>query len=60
WKYGYLYDAALCERAMGQALIALGSAEEGRSYLESAAEHFEAIQARPEVERTRAALTALV
>ena len=59
-KYGYLYDAALCERAMGQALIALGSAEEGRSYLESAAEHFEAIQARPEVERTRAALTALV
>ena len=54
-KYGYLYDAALCERALGQALVALGSAD-GRAHLEAAVEQFAAIQARPEVERTRAAL----
>jgi tetratricopeptide (TPR) repeat protein len=51
-RHGYLYDAALCERARGEALVGLGRIEEGRESLESAIAHFEAIGARPEVERT--------
>jgi tetratricopeptide (TPR) repeat protein len=55
-KYGYLYDAALCERGLGQVLIALGSADEGRAHLESAAAHFAAIQSAPELARTESIL----
>jgi DNA-binding SARP family transcriptional activator len=58
-KYGYLYDAALCERAVGQSLVALGDVEAGRRHLSDAARRFEAIQAAPELTRTRAALSAL-
>jgi len=54
-KYGYLYDAALCERALGLALIAQGD-REGRTHLEAAARAFAAIKAGPELERTREAL----
>src|SRR5260370_37619221 len=36
-RYGYLYDAALCERARGEALVALGETTSGRAALESAA-----------------------
>jgi DNA-binding SARP family transcriptional activator len=57
--YGYLYDAALCERSLGAALLALGSVEEGRAHLTAALEQFSAIQARPEVVRTEDALSAL-
>jgi tetratricopeptide (TPR) repeat protein len=58
-RFGYLYDAALCERARGEALAALGEVESARAALQDAIAHFEAIGARPEVERTRAALSAL-
>jgi hypothetical protein len=57
-RYGYLYDAALCERAVGQALLALGDAD-GRGHLESAVRHFAAIKAAPEVARTEQAIAAL-
>jgi len=57
--HGYLYDAALCERARGLALAALGTAAPGREALQRALAGFQAIGARPEVERTSAALTAL-
>jgi tetratricopeptide (TPR) repeat protein len=57
-RYGYLYDAALCERALGQALLALGDAD-GREHLQSAVRHFGAINAAPEVARTEQALAAL-
>lgn len=53
-RHAYLYDAALCERARGEALIALGRGDEGSAMLQAAAKHFEAIGARPEVERTLA------
>ena len=58
-KHGYLYDAALCERARGAALAALGSVSPGREAMQRALEEFTAIAARPEVERTGAALAAL-
>jgi tetratricopeptide (TPR) repeat protein len=58
-RYGYLYDAALCERGRGSALAALGNAEDARSMFEAAADHFASIGAKPEVERTRAALSRL-
>ena len=54
--HGYLYDAALCERAMGQALIALGDSATGREHLLAAAHQFEAIRAQPELTRTQEAL----
>lgn len=57
-KHGYLYDAALCERALGQALLASGDAVTGRAHLQAAAEQFAAIQARPEVDRTRKVIPA--
>ena len=58
-KYGYLFDAALCERVMGQAEAALGDNAGARIWLEAAAEHFAAIQAKPELERTHRAIAAL-
>jgi tetratricopeptide (TPR) repeat protein len=58
-RYGYLYDAALCERALGKALLALGDAQDGRAHLEAAAEQFAAIEARPELARTCQALAEL-
>jgi DNA-binding SARP family transcriptional activator len=54
--YGYLYDAALCERMLGRALLARGDASAGRAHLEAAVEQFAAIQALPELQRTRRAL----
>ena len=58
-EYGYLFDAALCERLLGQAHGALGEIAAARAQLETAAEHFAAIGAGPELERTRRAITAL-
>jgi DNA-binding SARP family transcriptional activator len=58
-RHGYLYDAALCERARGQALAALGDPSGAREHLQKAEAHFEAIGARPELERTRAAIASL-
>jgi DNA-binding SARP family transcriptional activator len=52
-RHAYLYDAALCERALGEALIGLGALREGRQHVASAAEAFAAIQALPEAQRTR-------
>jgi len=57
--HGYLYDAALCERARGEALGALGDRQSARQALENAAAQFTAIGANPEVTRTRDALAAL-
>jgi hypothetical protein len=57
-RHGYLYDAALCERARGAALVALGD-RAGRAALERATARFEAIGAKPEVERTQAIIGAL-
>jgi tetratricopeptide (TPR) repeat protein len=54
-RYGYLYDAALCERAVGRALLALGDAA-GRERIAAALDRFAAINAEPEVLRTRALL----
>jgi tetratricopeptide (TPR) repeat protein len=58
-RHGYLYDAALCERARGQALAALGQAAAAREHLDRAETHFAAIGARPELERTRQAIASL-
>jgi DNA-binding SARP family transcriptional activator len=57
--YGYLYDAALCERMIGRAELARGEAAPGRAHLEAAADQFAAIQAGPELERTRQVLAAV-
>src|SRR5439155_821415 len=57
--HGYLYDAALCERARGEALGALGDRQSARQALENAAAQFTAIGANPEVTRTRGAIAAL-
>jgi DNA-binding SARP family transcriptional activator len=54
--HGYLFDAALCERARGAALALLGDSAAGRAGLQRANELFGAIGARPEVERTLSAL----
>ena len=56
-RHGYLFDAALCERARGNALAALGEHDAARELLAKAAEQFAAIGARPEVERTQAVLS---
>jgi DNA-binding SARP family transcriptional activator len=58
-RYGYLYDAALCERALGKTLLAIGDADAGRAHLQAAAQQFAAIQAGPELTRTRQALAEL-
>jgi len=58
-RHGYLYDAALCERARGEALFASGRRDPARHALENAAAQFEAIGARPEVARTQDAIAAL-
>ena len=58
-RYGYLYDAALCTRARGVALFALGERDSALIVLKSAAAQFSAIGARPEVARTHAAIAAL-
>lgn len=55
-RHGYLFDAALCERARGEARAALGDPEGARADMQSALAQFEAIGARPEADRTRAAL----
>jgi tetratricopeptide (TPR) repeat protein len=58
-RHGYLYDAALCERARGQALAALGQPAAADEHLKRAETQFAAIGARPELERTRQAIAAL-
>ena len=58
-RHGYLYDAALCERARGQALAALGQPAAASECLERAEAQFAAIGARPELERTRQAIASL-
>ncbi len=58
-RHGYLYDAALCTRARGAALGALGERASALTALESAARQFAAIGAKPEVTRTRDAIAAL-
>jgi DNA-binding SARP family transcriptional activator len=58
-RQGYLFDAALCERVAGQAQAALGLFGAARDHLSSAATHFAAIGARPELERSQQALAAL-
>jgi DNA-binding SARP family transcriptional activator len=59
-RHGYLFDAALCERVLGQALLAQSNPDSARSYLTSAAHHFASIQARPELARTQQALATLI
>jgi tetratricopeptide (TPR) repeat protein len=56
-KYGYLFDAALCERALGQAKLALGETSVAREHLLRAQEAFAEIGAQPEVARTSSFLT---
>ena len=56
-QHGYLFDAALCERVRGEALTDLNQVDQAREQLFVAAEHFEAIRALPELERTRLALS---
>jgi tetratricopeptide (TPR) repeat protein len=58
-RHGYLYDAALCERARGEALGALGDRPAALTALESAAAQFAAIGAKPEVARTKDAIASL-
>lgn len=58
-RHGYLFDAALCERAQGEALAALGQPAEAQRVLQRSLDHFSEIGALPELERTRAALHAL-
>jgi tetratricopeptide (TPR) repeat protein len=58
-RHGYLFDAALCERARGEALRALGETPAAQAALEAAVAQFEAIGAGPELERSRAALAGL-
>ena len=55
-RYGYLYDAALCTRALGQALLALGDTSNGEAHITAAKEQFSAIGAAPEVARTQRAI----
>jgi ATP/maltotriose-dependent transcriptional regulator MalT len=58
-EYGYLFDAALCERVLGQAMAALGDTPAARARLQSAEGHFAQIKAAPELRRTRLALDTL-
>jgi tetratricopeptide (TPR) repeat protein len=51
--YGYLYDAALCERALGRAMVKQGDVIDGQAHLVAAAQQFADIGAQPELERTR-------
>jgi tetratricopeptide (TPR) repeat protein len=57
--HGYLYDAALCERAIGRALFAHGDGAAGRSRLDSASRRFVEIGALPELARTQALIETL-
>jgi DNA-binding SARP family transcriptional activator len=52
-RHGYLYDAALCERARGEAEAARGNASAARSHLHDAVSQFAAIGSKPEVDRTQ-------
>jgi DNA-binding SARP family transcriptional activator len=58
-RHGYLYDAAVCERARGQALAALDQPAAADEHLQRAERQFAAIGARPELERTRQAIASL-
>jgi tetratricopeptide (TPR) repeat protein len=58
-QHGYLFDPALCQRARGEALLALGDLDAADNHLRSAWQRLEAIGALPEVARTRAALAHL-
>ncbi len=58
-KYGYLYDAALCERSLGHALHAIGDAAAAREHLDRAVEGFASISAAPEVQRTQAMIASV-
>jgi hypothetical protein len=58
-RHGYLYDAALCERALGEAQAALGNPVAARGHLQNAVDEFATIGATPEVDRTQAALTSI-
>jgi tetratricopeptide (TPR) repeat protein len=53
--HGYLFDAALCERALGLALLTVDD-ERAETHLRLALQQFEGIGARPEVARTLMAL----
>jgi hypothetical protein len=55
-RHGYLFDAALCERARGEALAALGEAAAAQAALQAARAGFAEIGAGPELERTRTVL----
>jgi tetratricopeptide (TPR) repeat protein len=55
-RYGYLFDTALCERVLGQALLALGDRAGAREHLAAAVQRFADIQAEPELARARRAL----
>ncbi len=59
-RYGYLFDAALCERAIGQAFAASGDAETAQEHLRAAADQFGAIGAAPELARTRTAMASIL
>ena len=59
-RHGYLFDAALCLRARGKALLASGGPSEGQQCLRDALTRFEAIDAHPEADRTRVTLAPLV
>jgi tetratricopeptide (TPR) repeat protein len=57
--HGYLFDRALCERALGSALLELEDgrrAEAAQAHLRDALAQFQVIGAQPEVARTRLAL----
>lgn len=58
-RQGFLFDAALCERAQGQALAALGEVGVAREHLLRAQAHFASLGAHPEEARTRAAIASL-
>jgi tetratricopeptide (TPR) repeat protein len=58
-KYGYLFDAALCERAIGLAHAAVGDMDAARVHLAQAARQFGVIGAKPELARTEVAIASL-
>jgi tetratricopeptide (TPR) repeat protein len=58
-RYGYLFDAALCSRALGQAQLALGDRSAAHEQLLRARSGFAEIGAKPELARTERAIAAL-
>jgi hypothetical protein len=58
-RYGYLFDAALCSRALGQAQLALGDRSAAHEHLLRARSGFAEIGAKPELARTERAIAAL-